>query len=205
LPRSVSRSRISTRRGDFDQIQGLHTLREQHPDLLLYLHPADWPIVEEEDAYRNASYLYGTPFLPFDARGFQLLEHGQLLRAGDTELTVHHTPGHMEGSVSLLGEVDGHAVLFAGAMKALNGAIVERWVEAVATWQRSVQALAALEFDWVLNEHEPVETLPIPRSVVDRLLASFGMMMNPWFTLGHEEPANEIDLIPVHRLVPAPG
>ncbi|HYH10807.1 MAG TPA: hypothetical protein VD789_00535, partial [Thermomicrobiales bacterium] len=97
-------------------------------------------------------------------------------------------------SVCLLGELDGRSILFAGdavggAMRSLNGASVEIWVRAAQTWEGTLQHLAELEFDWVLNGHEPVETLPIDRSRFDRMAAHFGKMMNPWFSLDELEHA----------------
>lgn len=187
--------------GDFDHIQGFHALREANPDLLVHLHPGDWAGVQEPDAYRNSSYVYGQPFQPFARDGFLPLAQGQVIAAGETELTVYHAPGHTEGSVCLHGRVDGHSILFAGdaiggSMKSLTGADLQVWFEAVLTWQQSLQQLARLEYEWVLNGHEPARTLPIPRRRVDRLMASFGTMLNPWFTLGEEPSDTEGALAP---------
>jgi glyoxylase-like metal-dependent hydrolase (beta-lactamase superfamily II) len=178
--------------GDYDHIQGFHRLLAMNPDLQVHLHPHDWPIVQGNDSYRNASYLYGQPFLPFLDQRFVPIEDGDVLDAGSGQLTVVHTPGHTEGSVSLLGEVDGRAVLFAGdaiggAMKSLSGAVLHVWAQAALTWQQSLQRLSTLEFDWVLNGHEPVESLPLSRTQVDRLVKSFGKMLNPWFTLDEDD------------------
>jgi len=83
-------------------------------------------------------------------------------------------------------------VLFAGdaiggSMKSLAGADLQLWAKAMVTWAESLQRLGALSFDWVLNGHEPAGTLPLRRSHVDRLLESFGKMMNPWFLLDDDE------------------
>ncbi len=184
--------RVVVTHGDFDHIQGFHKLLELNSNLQVYLHPSDWPIVEGTDSYRNASYLYGQPFIPFASQRFTPLVDGDTLDAGDTTLTVVHTPGHTEGSICLLGEVDGRAVLFAGdaiggAMKGLNGAVLELWAEAVLTWQESLHLLLTLEFEWVLNGHEPVKTLPISRTSVHRRVQSFGKMLNPWFSLDEDQ------------------
>ena len=179
--------------GDYDHIQGFHRLRAIHPDLQVALHPLDWTIVQGTDTYRNAGYLYSQPFLPFPDQRFVPIEDGDVLKAGNGKLTVVHTPGHTEGSVSLVGDVDGRVVLFAGdaiggAMKSLTGAVLHLWAQAALTWQQSLQHLATLEFDLVLNGHEPVATLPLPRARVDRLMQSFGTMLNPWFTLDEDDP-----------------
>lgn len=182
--------------GDYDHIQGYHELRRLHPQLQLHIHRQDWPVVQGSDTYRNASYLYRRPFVPLLAEQCLPLDDGQTIAAGDTTLTIIHTPGHSEGSVCLLGEIDGHRVLFAGdvvggSMRSLKGATMETWVAAFAAWEQSLQHLATFDFEWVLNGHEPVKTLPIRRAQFDRMLTRFGQMLNPWFLLGEEEPVAE--------------
>ncbi len=130
--------------------------------------------------------------MPFLADQCLPLDDGNVLPAGNTSLVVHHTPGHTEGSVCLLGEIDGISVLFAGdaiggSMKSLAGANLHIWANAAVTWAESLRRLEALPFDWVLNGHEPAATLPLTRSHVDRLFGSFGMMLNPWFLLDDSE------------------
>ncbi len=178
--------------GDCDHTQGYHDLRLLQPDLRLSMHPQDWPLVIEGDPYRNSNYVYRRPFMPFAADHCLPLDDGDAVPAGDTVLTVHHTPGHTDGSICLLGEIDGRRVLFAGdtiggSMKSLTGADLRVWAEAAAAWTLSLDYLRTLSFDWVLNGHEPAEGLPLSRAYVDRLLASFGMMMNPWFLLGEDD------------------
>lgn len=178
--------------GDYDHVQGFHDLRPLNPSLQMRLHRSDWPIVQGSDPYRNASYLYDRPFEQFEKEHCLPLDDGDIIAAGDTSLTVHHTPGHTEGSVCLLGTIDDTAILFAGdaiggAMRSLKGAALEIWVQAAVTWQQSLHKLSALEFEWVLNGHEPAATLPMSRAQIDRMVMSFGMMMNPWFSRESEE------------------
>jgi hypothetical protein len=89
-----------------------------------------------------------------------------------------------------------------GAMKSLSGAVLHLWAQAALTWQQSLHRLSSLEFEWVLNGHEPVETLPISRTHVDRLVKSFGKMLNPWFTLDEDDPRASLadDLPPLWPL-----
>ncbi len=178
--------------GDYDHTQGFHELRKHQPDLPLLINRHDWPTMLEGDPYRNSSYLYQRPFVPFAADQCLPLDEGDVVPAGNTTLTVYHSPGHTEGSVCLLGDVDGRDVLFAGdaiggSMKSLAGADLQIWANAVVTWTESLQRLATLPFDWVLNGHEPAATLPLERVLVDRLLGSFGKMLNPWFLLGDDD------------------
>lgn len=178
--------------GDCDHLQGYHELHRLNPDLRIRIHPRDVPLVRENDPYRNANYLYRNVFEPFLPEHCIPIEDGDRIPAGDGELAVIHTPGHTEGSVCLLGEIDGRRVLFAGdtvggSMRGLLGADVAIWVEAARTWEGSLQRLAALEFDWVLNGHEPEAGLPISRARFDRAVASFGKMLNPWFSIADAE------------------
>lgn len=179
--------------GDFDHVQGFHRLRQLNPDLRISIHPGDLPIVQGDDIYGNASYLYGQPFVPIGPECCRLVEHGDVILAGDDELTVVHATGHTAGSVCYLGQIGDQSVLFAGdviggAMRSLSGATLDVWAQAVITWEQSLHRLSALPFDWVLNGHEPAATLPLPRASFDRLLPYFGKMLNPWFHLGEAEP-----------------
>ncbi len=179
--------------GDYDHVQGYHDLRREHPRIRLHIHRKDWPSVQGSDPYRNGSYIYDRALEPIAAESCLPLEEGELIAAGDTILEVHHTPGHTEGSVCLLGEIDGRRVLFAGdtvggGMRSLDKAVLEIWAQAAVSWKQSLQRIAALDFEWVLNGHEPARSLPISRDRFDRAVASFGWMMNPWFTLDEEDP-----------------
>jgi len=185
-------ARVIATHGDCDHIQGYHDLHRLHPALRLHIHRHDWPLVQESDPYRNANYIYGNPFVPLPAERCVPLEDGETIAAGDGALMIHHTPGHTEGSVCLWGEIDGKKVLFAGdtvggAMRSLDGADLRIWAQAVVTWEQSLQRLARLDIDWVLNGHEPAHGLPLGRARFDRAVASFGKMLNPWFLLDEQE------------------
>jgi glyoxylase-like metal-dependent hydrolase (beta-lactamase superfamily II) len=179
---------------DYDHVQGFHRLHEMNPNLRLKIHRPDLSVVEEADDYRTAAYVYGRTFVRLDAASCEPVDDGDIIAAGDTELTVISTPGHTEGSVCLLGEIDGRSVLIAGdtvggAMRSLDGASLEVWAESAGAWARSLQHLSTLAFDWVLNGHEPAAGLPIQRAQFDRMVARFGTMLNPWFSLGEADPA----------------
>jgi glyoxylase-like metal-dependent hydrolase (beta-lactamase superfamily II) len=193
-------TRIIATHGDCDHIQGFHDLRLLHPALRLHIHPADWPLVLESDPYRNANYLYRNPFVPLLAEHCVPLADGETIAAGDCALMVHHTPGHTEGSVCLWGEIDGHKVLFAGdtvggAMRSLNGADLRLWAQAALTWERSLERIAGLDIDWVLNGHEPAHGLPLSRARFDRAVGSFGKMMSPWFLLDEQEDEEPVETV----------
>jgi len=62
------------------------------------LHKADWPLVS--DPAGNQPLGLGLLLKPFEPQG-KLVE-GQVIRAGEIEVQILHTPGHTPGSVSLL-------------------------------------------------------------------------------------------------------
>lgn len=179
---------------DYDHIQGFHGLRALNPDLCLRIHRADLPVVREANAYRTASYVYGRPFVRLDDGCLLPFDPDAIIPAGDTALEVIATPGHTEGSICLLGEIDGWKVLFAGdtvggAMRSLEGASIESWAEAMRAWTMSLDLLSGHDFDWVLSGHEPIAGLPITRARFDRMVRRFGTMLNPWFSIGEREPS----------------
>lgn len=180
---------------DYDHIQGFHGLQRANPDLCLRIHRADLPVVREADAYQTASYIYDRPFIQLDDRCLLPFDPGDVIAVGSTSLEVMSTPGHTEGSVCLLGEIDGRNVLFAGdtvggAMRSLDGASIEVWAAAARAWAESLRSLSDREFDWVLNGHEPPAGLPITRERFERMVRRFGTMLNPWFSLGERESVN---------------
>lgn len=184
--------RVIATHGDYDHVQGFHGLRQLNPNLRLHIHHEDLRAVQGADMYQTASYVYGRPFERFDPADCVPVDAGDTITAGDSSLTVLHTPGHTEGSICLIGDIDGHGILFAGdtvggSMRSLDGATTELWVRAVRTWEQSLGRLAELDFDWVLNGHEPWRTLPIDRQRFDRMTAHFGKMLNPWFSLEESE------------------
>lgn len=182
--------------GDYDHVQGFHALRPMHPSLTMHIHRSDLAVVQGVDAYQTASYVYDRPFEQFEKVHCTPLDDGEILPAGDTSLVVHHTPGHTDGSVCLLGTIDGASILFAGdtiggAMRSIDGADMAVWAHAALTWRQSLRRLSELPFEWVLNGHEPAASLPLGRAHVDRMMGSFGLMLNPWFSRGIETVPND--------------
>ncbi|MDQ4044095.1 MAG: MBL fold metallo-hydrolase [Chloroflexota bacterium] len=179
--------------GDYDHVQGFHGLREMNQDLRLLIHRAEITIVQGENAYSTASYLYDQPFVRLDPAYCAILDDGDVVPAHGSGLKVVHTPGHTEGSICLLGEIDSVKMLFAGdtfggAMRSLDGADLHVWANAARTWMQSLRRLSALDFDIVLNGHELAAELPIRRPKFDRLVKHFGKMLDPWFSYEAPEP-----------------
>lgn len=194
--------RVVATHGHCDHVQGFGELHEANADLRLLIHPLDEPLVREPDFVRNACNLYDGLFHPITEDLCLPIGEGDRIPAGDGELLVMHTPGHTDGSVCLWGEIDGHKVLFAGdtvggSMPGLEGVELQSWAAAVRAWKESLGRIMDLDIDWVLNGHEPVTGLPLTRAQVERSIASFGKMLNPWFSLGEEE----MDMVPEERAV----
>lgn len=182
--------------GHCDHVQGFDALRAAHPGLRLLIHALDIPLVQQPGLAGSACHLYNGVFRPVPAASIVALGEGDRIPAGDGELLVLHTPGHTAGSICLYGEVDGQELLFAGdtvggSLPGLEGADLSSWARAERDWEGSLQRIAALDIDGVLNGHEPVGGLPISRVRLDRSIALFGKMLNPWFSLADDatEPA----------------
>lgn len=180
--------------GHYDHIQGIHALRSQRPGLPLLIHEQDRPGIQDGNPYITAAVVYGRDFEPIPPEDCVPLVDGQQIAAGDGVLTVHHTPGHTDGSICLAGNIDGVDILFTGdtifgAMSSLVGADVPIWTRAIEVWRQSLIRVAALPFDVFLPGHEPFWDLPIPKQRLTRAIPYFGRMLNPWFSLDEEESA----------------
>lgn len=178
--------------GHFDHVQGMHGLHRHKPQLPLLIHERDRPTVLGDDPYQTAAVVYDRPFKPIPADGCIPLVDGQEIPAGDGSLTVHHTPGHTDGSICLSGTIDGVAVLFTGdtvfgAMSGVLGADIAIWTAAIETWRRSLHHIAALPFDVFLTGHDPAQDLPFAKGRLTRAIPYFGRMLSPWFSLDEDD------------------
>jgi hydroxyacylglutathione hydrolase len=186
--------------GHYDHVQGIHALRRHHPTLPLLIHERDWQMVQGGDPYQTAAVVYGRDFKPIPETGSQPLVDGEQVPAGDGVLTVHHTPGHTDGSICLAANIDGVDVLFTGdtvfgAMSGVPGADITIWTRALEVWRQSLTRVAALDFDVFLPGHEPAGDLPFEKERLTRAIPYFGRMLNPWFSLDDSEAAALEDLL----------
>jgi glyoxylase-like metal-dependent hydrolase (beta-lactamase superfamily II) len=83
--------------GHVDHIAGLVALRKCYPEIRVYIHKLDAPMLTE--AENNMSALAGTPFITKPA-DFSL-EDGSIIEQAGIKLEVLHTPGHTPGGISL--------------------------------------------------------------------------------------------------------
>ena len=85
--------------GHFDHIMSVDTLRQALPDLKVFIHEADAPMLTDAD--KNAFALFfgqERTWTPADV----LLQDGDEIKVGTATFVVVHTPGHSPGSVCYL-------------------------------------------------------------------------------------------------------
>lgn len=94
--------------GHVDHIAGLAALRSRFPELRVYIHKLDGPMLTDSQA--NLSEMAMLPFEtdPADV----LLEDGDTVEEAGIVLKVLHTPGHTPGGICLYAETEG--IVFAG-------------------------------------------------------------------------------------------
>lgn len=97
-----------------DHIMGLKDLKDEYPEIPIWLHEEDLFLVE---SYVSIAAEWGVPVEPAPPPD-HFWSDGDRASIGETELDVIHTPGHSPGSVSLRwdeGVFTGDA-LFAGSI-----------------------------------------------------------------------------------------
>ena len=100
----------------FDHIAGVRECCEAvYPPLRVALHPSDFELYRQG----GGAALFGMPMQAAPAPQVRL-ENGQVLRIGNIELVVYHTPGHTPGHVTFYCQAAGTAfcgdVIFAGSI-----------------------------------------------------------------------------------------
>jgi hydroxyacylglutathione hydrolase len=89
--------------GHIDHIGGVAGLRENYPDIKVYIHKLDAKMLD--DAHRNLSSMMGGAFSTRPA-DFSL-EDGSVIEQAEIKLQVLHTPGHTPGGICLYSKSDG--------------------------------------------------------------------------------------------------
>ncbi len=102
--------------GHADHIVGTAALRQDYPQMRVYIHKLDAPMLTDSQA--NLSVYLGRLFAgePADV----LLEDGDTIELAGIKLKVLHTPGHSPGGICLYASQEGLAfvgdTLFAGSI-----------------------------------------------------------------------------------------
>ncbi len=92
--------------GHYDHVLYIDAYAEKFPDAVTAMHPLDDIIME--DPRLNCSLLFGSERRFTRAR--KMLDEGDVLKLGEAELKILHTPGHTEGGICVLAGDD----LFSG-------------------------------------------------------------------------------------------
>jgi hydroxyacylglutathione hydrolase len=89
--------------GHIDHIAGVNAMREQFPDIKVYIHRLDAELLTEPKS--NLSFMTGGSFTTKPADF--VVEEGNLIEQAGIKLQVLHTPGHTPGGISLYSPGDG--------------------------------------------------------------------------------------------------
>lgn len=94
--------------GHADHITGIPLLRENYPDIKIYIHKLDAKMLTR--ATSNLSVLAGRIFRTKPADF--VIEEGEVIEAADIKLEVIHTPGHTRGGICLYSKDE--QIIFSG-------------------------------------------------------------------------------------------
>ena len=123
--------------GHFDHIMSIDTLRQAEPNLKVYVHEEDAPMLA--DGQKN-----GFSFFFRQDRTWKnadvLLTDGQEITVGSATLRVVHTPGHSPGSVCYLCESEG-IMLTGDTLFSDNIGRCDLWGGSYATIRQSLKRL----------------------------------------------------------------
>ena len=129
--------------GHFDHIMSIDTLRQAEPNLKVYIHKADAPMLT--DGKKNAFALFFGQDRAWKEADL-LLENGQAISVGSIVFRVIHTPGHSPGSVCFLCEEEG-VMLTGDTLFADNIGRCDLWEGSYTTMRQTLQALRAYNGD----------------------------------------------------------
>jgi glyoxylase-like metal-dependent hydrolase (beta-lactamase superfamily II) len=96
---------VALTHGHIDHIAGVAALREQFPDIKVYIHRLDAEMLTEP--YANLSVMSGIAFST-EPEDISLEEQDVIEQAG-VKLTLLHTPGHTPGGICLYSRDEGVA------------------------------------------------------------------------------------------------
>lgn len=94
--------------GHADHITAIPNLREKYPDLKVYIHKLDAPMLTDQQ--ENLSELAGIVFSTQPADF--LIDEGETIDQAGIKLAVLHTPGHTPGGICLYSKDNG--IVFTG-------------------------------------------------------------------------------------------
>jgi glyoxylase-like metal-dependent hydrolase (beta-lactamase superfamily II) len=178
-PRNIKR--VYATHGHWDHISGYASLKEDNPDVELYIHEAARASVEAGDPELTAAFLYDLPFPKSTVDG--LLEDGATTTIGGCETKLIHTPGHTQACVSFVLQVGDARVLIAG--DTMWGGFHPRIGSDLDAWHASLAKLAAEDFEYMSFGHLPPSLVVDAKAKVIEAQQQLGVYFNPWFKPFH--------------------
>lgn len=131
-----------------DHIGGAPYFREKFGCRLI-VHERDAEAIEAGDPLRSAAQWYGVTFPPTTI-DWKMAKEYEVLRFGCEELHLLHTPGHTQGSISVILDRGCKRVLFA---QDIHGPFNRHFGSDISQWKRSMAKLLALEADILCEGH----------------------------------------------------
>jgi metallo-beta-lactamase class B len=163
--------------GHYDHL-GAAALFKRDFGVALYLHPDDQEQVESGDLMKTtAGLLYGTTFIP--CKVDRLLHDSESFNLGNMQLEILHTPGHTNGSISIILKTSDLVVLIAA--DTLYGGFSSRIGSNEESWRKSLDRLCAMEFDLMSFGHCSPGLIADVGTRLDCARRSFANYFNPWF------------------------
>ena len=123
--------------GHFDHIMSVDTLRQAEPDLKVYIHEGDAPMLTDAD--KNGFSFFFRQDRVWKAADI-LLRDGDTVKVGNAAFTVVHTPGHSPGSSCFLCQSEG-IMLTGDTLFADNIGRCDLWGGSYATIRQSLKRL----------------------------------------------------------------
>ena len=123
--------------GHFDHIMSIDTLRQAEPNLPVYIHENDAPMLT--DSKKNAFALFFGQDRVWNEADV-LLTDGQVIPVGNVAFHVIHTPGHSPGSICLLCEEE-RVMITGDTLFADNIGRSDLWEGSFGTLRLSLNAL----------------------------------------------------------------
>lgn len=153
-----------------DHIGGAHEFKERFGSRIV-MHDLDAVAVERGDRVLTGASWYGVNFAPLSVDLKLTKDEGHLF-FGPQEITCLHTPGHTPGSLSLYLNRGGKRVLFG---QDIHGPFLSEFGANMSHWQKSMEALLALNADILCEGHfgvyKPANKV---RQYIERYLDEYG-------------------------------
>lgn len=133
-------------------------------------HELDRRGIEEVHDELTAADLYGIEYTPTKVDVSLKGEH-EVIRIGDLDFHMIHTPGHTPGSISPFIETKDGRVLFG---QDIHGPFSPRWGSDLARWRESMAKLLSLNIDVLCEGHAGVYRGEKARRYIESYLRRYG-------------------------------